>query len=131
MGLPEPGTVVEVRRTFTQAEFDRFAALTGDRNPIHVDDDYSARTRFGRTVAHGMMLYGVVAGAASAAFPGAVQGEQSLVFPAPTYAGDEMTIRLTVLATGGQEVRVASEIVDSAGRPTCTGEMTLRWEAQW
>ena len=40
--------------------FDRFARLSGDDNPIHVDPAFSARTRFGRTVAHGMLLYGRV-----------------------------------------------------------------------
>jgi len=43
--------------TPTQADFDAFAAVSGDDNPIHVDPEFSAHTRFGRTVAHGMLLY--------------------------------------------------------------------------
>jgi acyl dehydratase len=39
------------------AEFDAFARLSGDDNPIHVDPDFSSRTRFGRTVSHGMLIY--------------------------------------------------------------------------
>lgn len=128
MAPPEEGVVVERRRTFTQADFDRFAALSGDRNPIHVDPAYSATTRFGRTVAHGMMLYAAICGVAAEAFPGAVQDEQSLVFPAPTFAGDEMTIRLIVRSGDGRRIVVAAQITNSAGTPTCTGEMTLRWE---
>ncbi|NDJ34144.1 MAG: hypothetical protein GYB64_05715, partial [Chloroflexi bacterium] len=54
------GTVIERKRTFTQADFDLFAELSGDDNPIHVDPTFSARTRFGRTAAHGMMLYSMV-----------------------------------------------------------------------
>jgi acyl dehydratase len=128
MAPPEVGAVVERRRTFTQADFDRFAALSGDRNPIHVDPAYSATSRFGRTVAHGMMLYAVICAVAAEAFPGAVQDEQSLVFPAPTYAGDEMTIRLTVRSRDGARAEVTTEITDPSGTATCTGEMTLRWE---
>ena len=47
----KPGsTATLVRRTFAQRDFDRFAALSGDDNPIHVDAAFAARTRFGRTV---------------------------------------------------------------------------------
>ena len=46
--------------SFTQAQFDRFAALSGDDNPIHVDPQFAARTRFGRTVAHGMFLLSLI-----------------------------------------------------------------------
>jgi acyl dehydratase len=128
MAPPEPGTLVERRRTFTQADFDRFATLSGDRNPIHVDPAYSATARFGRTVAHGMMLYSVICAVAAEAFPGAVQEEQSLMFPAPTYAGDEMIIRLTVRSRDPGGAVLAAQIADPAGTTTCTGEMTLRWE---
>ncbi len=97
MGLA-PGQQAEYRRTFSQAEFDCFAALSGDDNPIHVDPEFSARTHFGRTVAHGMLLYTAVCGALAEFCPGALQLEQELTFPAPTYAGVETTIRLEVLA---------------------------------
>ena len=40
----------------TQEEFDLFARISGDDNPIHVDPEFSARTRFGRTVSHGMLI---------------------------------------------------------------------------
>jgi acyl dehydratase len=128
MAPPEEGSVFERRRTFTQADFDRFAALSGDRNPIHVDPVYAAKARFGRPVAHGMMLYAVICAVAAEAFPGAVQEEQSLVFPAPTYTDEEMTIRLTVRSRDAGRSVAAVQITDPAGRATCTGEMTLRWE---
>jgi len=124
---PERGTVVVRQRTFSQEDIDRFAALSGDDNPIHVDVAYSAATRFGRTAVHGMLLCSVIAGVAYDAFPGAVLEEQSLVFPAPTFAGEGMTIRLVVLSAEDTTVTVAVEITDPSGTPTCTGEMALRW----
>jgi 3-hydroxybutyryl-CoA dehydratase len=73
-----------------------FARLSGDDNPIHVDPAFAAQTRFGRTVSHGMLLYGVICGVLSRHFPGAVQLEQRFTFPAPTYTDEAMTICLTV-----------------------------------
>lgn len=82
--------------TFTwtprQADFDAFAKLSGDDNPIHVDPDFSARTRFGRTVSHGMLLYTRVYGHLQALYPGRDHELQTLMFPNPSYADEELTI---------------------------------------
>jgi acyl dehydratase len=93
------GRVEEVGRVFRQTDFDRFAAISGDDNPIHVDPVFSARTKFGRTVAHGMFLYSVVCGVLSTRLPGPGmrQVDQELLFPNPTYTGEEVTVRVEVV----------------------------------
>jgi acyl dehydratase len=92
------GQVASVKRVFTQSDFDRFAALSGDDNPIHVDPEFSARTKFGRTVAHGMFLYSVVCSVLGTRLPGpgTVQIEQELMFPSATPTGEEAEIRVEV-----------------------------------
>ncbi len=50
------GQIESVKRVFSQTDFNRFAALSGDDNPIHIDPEFSAKTKFGQTVAHGMFL---------------------------------------------------------------------------
>ena len=119
------GTQIREVKTFTQAEFDAFARLSGDDNPIHVDPEFSARTRFGRTVAHGMLLYSVLCGAISRHFPGAAQLSQELKFPAPTYADEPMTINLKVLAQEGPQLRLLAEMRNPAGDVTLTGETVI------
>jgi acyl dehydratase len=119
------GTRIREEKIFTQAEFDAFARLSGDDNPIHVDPDFSARTRFGRTVAHGMLLYSVVCGAISRHFPGAVQLSQELKFPAPTYAGEPMTILLQPAESDGNQVRLLTEMRNPEGTVTLTGETVI------
>lgn len=118
--------------SFTQVQFDRFAALSGDDNPIHVDPNFAARTRFGRTVAHGMFLYANVRRALGEIAPGASQAEQSLLFPAPTYTDEPLRLRLTVAeVTGDGRIRVATELLKSDGRYGCQGEAVLQmgWPA--
>jgi acyl dehydratase len=85
---------ITARWTPRQTDFDRFARLSGDDNPIHVDPAFSARTGFGRTVAHGMLLYGRVWALIVAARPGARHVSQSLMFPAPAYADEELEITI-------------------------------------
>src|SRR5690554_2397419 len=76
----------------TQDDFDRFARLSGDHNPIHVDPAFSARTSFGRTVSHGMLLFSVVRSLLAETWPGSVLERQSLMFPFPAYAGETLEL---------------------------------------
>jgi acyl dehydratase len=78
----------------SQAEFDRFAAVSGDDNPIHVDLGFSAGTGFGRTVSHGMLIYAKLWGMIHAARPGARTLRQEMMFPNPAFTGEK--VRLTV-----------------------------------
>lgn len=92
------GQTASAGRVFSQSDLNRFAALSGDDNPIHVDPDFSARSKFGRTVAHGMLLYSVVCSVLGTRLPGpgTLQMEQELMFPSPTYTGEEVTVQLEV-----------------------------------
>jgi acyl dehydratase len=103
------GQVETVYRIFDQSDFDRFAALSGDDNPIHVDPEFASRTKFGRTVAHGMFLYSVVCSVLGSRLPGpgTVQVEQELIFPSATFVGERVAIELRVA-----QVRSAEGLAD-------------------
>lgn len=85
-----PGPLFREVRSLSQADFDLFARVSGDDNPIHVDAAFSARTRFGRTVSHGMLLYTVLWGLIRRHVPHARQTAQTLVFPAPAFADEPL-----------------------------------------
>jgi 3-hydroxybutyryl-CoA dehydratase len=85
-------------RTITDELIRAFAELSGDHNPIHLDEDFAAKTRFGRRIAHGML---------SGAFISAVLGfefrerkivylSQTMKFTAPVFIGDTVTTTATV-----------------------------------
>lgn len=124
------GHTITETRVFAQADFDEFARLSGDDNPIHVDPAFAARTGFGRTVAHGMLLYGTICGLLSQHFPGAVQLEQNFMFPAPTYADEAMTVRVEVTAVDSEtgQIRLKTTITNPDGQLTCDGATILEWE---
>lgn len=119
-------------RTFTQAEFDTFATLSGDDNPIHVDAEFAAGTRFGRPVAHGMLLYSALCGFLNRHFPGAVQIEHDFMFTVPTFAGEEMMLQAEVMDVMAAEnrMRLKTTITNPRGEITCDGETTLEWDSQ-
>ena len=116
-----------LQRTLSQADFDRFAALSGDDNPIHVAPAFAARTRFGQTVAHGMLLYSLVAAAIGRDYPRAVQVEQDLTFPNPTPVGETVTVHLTPDGPPAERrLRLTTTITRSDGAIVCQGQTLLQ-----
>jgi len=120
---------IVMERTLTQSDFDRFAALSGDDNPIHVDREFSAATRFGRTVSHGLLLNTILRGLVDQLVPGGRQVSQELVFLAPTYADEPMRFRAeienvndAVVTAKMSCVRIADDVV------TCEGETKIHRE---
>jgi acyl dehydratase len=104
----------------SQAEFELFARVSGDDNPIHVDRAFSARTRFGRTVAHGMFLYTLIWAHIRATLPQAVARNQALKFPNPAFAGEGLRCEAFAapLPDGGLRIEaVLRRLAD--GAPVC------------
>lgn len=128
--IPVLGQMLTLKRTFTQQDFDKFAEISHDNNPIHVSAEFAATTRFGRTVAHGMLLYGVLCAVLSANFSGARQLEQELIFPKPTYADEEVTVTLEVTEVwlASQLARIKTIFIRADGETTCEGQMLIRWK---
>ncbi|WP_420413554.1 MaoC/PaaZ C-terminal domain-containing protein [Roseibium sp.] len=114
--------------TPTQADFDAFAKLSGDDNPIHVDPEFSARTRFGRTVSHGMLLYTRVFGHLQELYPGQVHAMQNLMFPNPSYADEELTLTFTQNADQPDQTLIEVARAED-GAVTLSGNCTLKGAA--
>lgn len=105
---------ITLERTLTQEEFLRFAVLSGDDNAIHVSPDFAAATRFGRTVAHGVLLLSILRGLADKLLPGVRQLSQQAMFPAPTYAGDLMIFCAEITHRDAQGVQMNMSVVRRA-----------------
>ena len=94
----KPGDKASRTTTITDEMIRQFADLTGDANPVHLDDAYAASTRFGRRIAHGMIAAGLISAALANDLPGpgTVYLSQTLQFKAPVYPGDAITTTIEV-----------------------------------
>jgi acyl dehydratase len=88
--------------TYTQCVDDNlvhgFADLTGDHNPIHVDDDFAKKTKFGQRIGHGGILFGMISKVLATDMPGigTVYLNQLVNFRAPVFIGDTVTLEATI-----------------------------------
>jgi 3-hydroxybutyryl-CoA dehydratase len=92
------GDSAEIIKTIEQADIDAFADVTGDHNPVHVDEEFAKTTRFGRRIAHGMLTASLISSVLANKLPGegSIYLGQTLQFVAPVFPGDEITARVTV-----------------------------------
>jgi 3-hydroxybutyryl-CoA dehydratase len=76
----------------------QFADSVGDHNPLHLDDAFAAKTRFGKRIAHGMLAAGLISGVLGNKLPGpgTIYLSQSLRFTSPVFLGDTITATVTV-----------------------------------
>src|SRR5687768_8137585 len=94
----QPGDKTSRTTPITDEMIRLFADLTGDTNPVHLDDAYAASTRFGRRIAHGMIPASLISAALANDLPGpgTVYLSQTLRFKAPVYPGDAITTTVEV-----------------------------------
>ncbi|MBO6796079.1 MaoC/PaaZ C-terminal domain-containing protein [Maricaulis sp.] len=112
--------------SFTQDDFDAFARLSGDDNPIHVDPEFSAHTRFGKTVAHGALLCSVLRGLVEELAPGARQIRQSTMYPAPSPAGTPLRFEAEMTSETPENMTISLKVIRlEDGETTCLGETEI------
>ena len=92
------GDSASISKTFTDDDVLTFANISGDKNPIHLDENYSAKTRFGKRLVHGILTSGLISALLGMELPGpgSIYIKQTLNFRAPVFIGDTITVKVTV-----------------------------------
>ncbi len=124
------GQVYEVKRIVTDEMIKMFAEATGDKNPVHLDDEFARNSIFGGRIAHGILSLGIVSAVLGMEFPGAgtVYLMQNAKFKRPVYVGEEVTVRLTVKEIDREKRRVLLEtlVVKPNGENAIEGEALVK-----
>lgn len=123
------GDSAEITKTINQTDIQAFADVTGDHNPIHVDEAFAARSRFGRRIAHGMLTASLISAVLANKLPGegSVYLGQTLQFVAPVFPGDEITARVIVKEIREDKpiVKLDTICINQRGETVIRGEATV------
>lgn len=104
----------------------KFAEVSGDYNPVHMDEEYASKTMFKRRIAHGMLSGALISQALGQKLgPGGIYLSQSLKFMSPIYIDDHITVEL--LVTGLREERGIGNIETLVKRKN--GDLCVKGEA--
>jgi 3-hydroxybutyryl-CoA dehydratase len=120
------GDSAQLSKTVEDEDIRIFAEVTGDKNPLHLDDEFASRTIFRRRVAHGILTAGLISAVIGSKLPGngTIYLSQTLNFLAPVYIGDEITAKVEVLqvSKGGKRLRLKTEVINQNGTVVVNGE---------
>jgi acyl dehydratase len=124
----EQGTTYNHTFRFTQKEVELFAQVTGDKNPVHLDADYAAKTMFKRPIMHGFLGGSVFSKVFGTLFPGegTIYLKQSMTFLRPMFVDTDYEVKMTVKEVNKEKHRATVEtiIADKA-----TGDVVISGEA--
>ena len=125
-----------VEKRITQSQIQKYAEASGDFNPVHVDPMFAASSRFGGTIAHGMMIAAAISEAMTAAF-GAhwmETGKLKIRFRAPVSPGDTINtfgkINRVIVGESTTEVRCSVGVKRQTGESVIAGEAMVNLSHQ-
>ncbi len=122
------GQSAELARIVTGGDLEAFAAVTGDDNPVHLDEAFAAATPFGGRIAHGMLSAGYISAVIGTRLPGngAIYVSQALRFRRPVKIGDTVVARAEITAIDAGRARVTLKTTCSvAGKAVVEGEAEI------
>ena len=125
----QPGDEAHFSKMITPEDVEAFARLSGDRNPLHMDEQFAARTHFQRRVVHGMLIANYVSALIGMRCPGpgALWSQQNLRWPAPVFIGDriQVTLKVTHKSSGARTLTIDAKAVNQDGKVVMEGEGTV------
>lgn len=123
------GDSAEITKMIEQTDIQTFADLTGDHNPVHVDEEFAKTTRFGRRIAHGMLTASLISSVLANKLPGegSIYLGQTLQFVAPVFPGDTITARVTVkdIREGKGIIKLDTVCINQRNELVLRGEATV------
>ncbi len=123
------GATASWTKRITQEDIETFAALTGDDNPLHLDEAFARNTRFGRPIAHGMLVASMISTVLGRLLPGpgTIYLSQSLQFVRPVYPGDTITaiVEVTRIREDKPIVTMATRCINQKGEEVVRGEAVV------
>lgn len=123
-----PGMSASVSHLVSDADVAGFAHLSGDYNPVHLDEEYAKNSRYGRRIAHGLFGASFFSGLFGTSLPGrgCVYASQNLKFRRPVFIGDTIVATVTVLSVDVPRKRVHFATVCSVdGKEVIIGDAEI------
>jgi 3-hydroxybutyryl-CoA dehydratase len=107
------GDSASLVKTFSDQDVRTFAEISGDNNPIHLDDEYAATTRFGNRIVHGILTSGLLSALLGMQLPGpgSIYLKQTINFRAPVFIGDRITAIAKVVKVRDKKPIVTLETI--------------------
>jgi len=123
------GQTAEFSKLVTKDEITLFATLSGDHNPVHLDEEFAANSAFKECIAHGMISGALISAAVAMTIPGpgTIYIGQTMSFLKPVKIGDKITVKLEVVEKSAKyRVKIATQVFNQNNEMVVDGIAEVR-----
>ncbi len=128
------GDSASISKQITETDVQTFSSISLDTNPVHLDADYARQTRFGKKIAHGLLVGGLVSAVIGTKIPGpgAIYVGQTFRFLRPVFLGDTVTATATIARYDKEKGRMTLATVcrNQGGEEVLAGEAEIRYRPE-
>ncbi len=116
----------------TDEKVKTFAQISGDDNPIHVNDEFASKTRFGKRIAHGILITSFISKVIGRDFPGdgTIYVSQQVKFKRPVFIDDKVTVKIEVLEKNDSKKRIilSTDVFNEENKKVIEGKAEIMKE---
>lgn len=118
------GDSYSITREITADNVEKFAELSGDYNPVHINEEEAKKSIFGRRIAHGMLCGSLISTVIGMYLPGpgSIYMDQSFKFVAPVFLGDTITAKVVVADIIDDKAILTTTVTNQEGKLVLSGE---------
>lgn len=114
-------------KTISEEDVKLFARISGDMNPLHLNDEFAKKSRFGKRIVHGLLTASLISAVLGTKLPGpgCIYIRQELVFTKPVYIGDTITAEVEVIEIRDNKVKLRTSCYNQNNIEVIRGEALI------
>lgn len=117
-------------KVFHESDVKLFAQISGDQNPLHLDDGYAEKSRFGRKIVHGILVSSLISKIIGMKLPGegSIYLEQNIRFRKPVYVDEKIIAKVTILEINQTIFTLKTNVYNMGGECLIEGNSKVLYE---
>lgn len=127
------GQEITEEKVFFKEDIEKFAEISGDKNPLHVNEEYAKKSRFGGIIVHGVLVMGLISKMIGTRLPGegSVYMEQNVQFRKPVYVGEKIIAKVKIIDmdVNRKIISLKTDVFDEAGHCVIRGNAKILLES--
>lgn len=126
------GQEVTEEKIFDKKDVVEFAKITGDNNPLHLDEEYAKHGRFGKPIVHGVLIIGFISKIIGTQLPGcgSIYLEQNAQFRKPVYIGEKVIVKVKVAGCDRKVFKFDTNVFNENGDCVISGTAKVLYEGE-
>ena len=122
------GQEKRIRKVIDEEAVNQFAEVSGDCNPLHINEEYAKKSVFGKRIAHGILSVSYISAVLGNEFPGVgtIYMEQHTKFLKPIYIGETVEILVRIRDIKGNKAVLQTDVIKENGEIAVEGEALVR-----